>query len=219
MVPQSNDFRRDLITLLQTKRTYTVFHTDDDLFFRSPPVAPFVPDDYAAFSLRLGENITFWYGARSEQTPPAAKADGELLDWEWPQATGYFGYPMSLNGHVMRTDLIRGLVRHARFQNPNELEEELDLRRYRTPPRMLSFRQSCVVTIPANIVSSTHVNRASENPNWSAGALNVRFLAGERIDIDAMDFSAVRGAHQEIPYVFSRRSSPPPEDQSDRMAL
>jgi hypothetical protein len=41
----------------------------------------------------------------------------------------------------------------------------------------------------------------------SPEALNARFLAGERIDLDAMDFSAVRGAHQEIPLVFGRSRS------------
>jgi hypothetical protein len=109
---------------------------------------------------------------------------------------------MSLNGHIMRTELVRKLVNRARFANPNELEEELDLQRYRAPSKMISFKHSCVVSIPANIVTSTHANRAAEVESWSPEALNRRFLEGERIDIDVMDFSRVRGAHDEVPYVF-----------------
>ncbi len=71
---------------------------------------------------------------------------------------------------------------------------------------MMSFSQSCLVSIPVNIVRTTYKNRAGAAPEMSPEALNARFLAGERIDLDAMDFRAVRGAHQEIPLVFERRS-------------
>jgi hypothetical protein len=37
--------------------------------------------------------------------------------------------------------------------------------------------------------------------------LNERFLAGERIAMEAMDFSNVIGSHQEIPYVFAKKES------------
>jgi hypothetical protein len=70
---------------------------------------------------------------------------------------------------------------------------------------MLSFRQSCLVSIPANIVTPTYRNRVGENSDWSAESLNRCFLAGERIDLYAMDFSSVRGAHQEIPLAFVRK--------------
>jgi hypothetical protein len=72
---------------------------------------------------------------------------------------------------------------------------------------MLAFLESCLVSIPANIVSSTHRNRARDDAVTSPAVLNARFLAGERIDTEAMDFSAVRGAHQDIPYAFTSVAS------------
>ena len=36
----------------------------------------------------------------------------------------------------------------------------------------------------------------------SAEELNARYLAGERLDLDAMDFSNVTAWHQEIPYIW-----------------
>lgn len=207
LIPQSDDFCRDVMALLDSPHTYVVFQTDDDLFFRLAPFAPLVPSTHAAFSLRLGLNTTFWYGAQAKQAVPLDSTEGDVLDWEWTRADGYFAYPLSLNGHIMRTELVLRALSKARFGNPNELEDELNLRRYLAPSRMAAFKQSCVVTIPANIVTSTHVNRASTDVALSAEALNHRYLSGQRIDIDAMDFSAVRGAHDEVSYVFSNVAS------------
>ena len=67
---------------------------------------------------------------------------------------------------------------------------------------MLAFRESCVVSVPANTVTSTHRNRARDDLATSAAALNDRFLAGLRIDVSQMDFSHVDGAHQELPFVL-----------------
>ena len=103
----------------------------------------------------------------------------------------------------MKQAALRQHVERVRFTNPNELERELDFRRLLLTPVMLAFRESCLVSVPANVVADTFRNRASANEEYSAERLNRRFLAGERIDLDAMDFANVRGAHQEIPLRFA----------------
>jgi hypothetical protein len=204
LIAQSDDFRGDVMAALSVDSEYTVFHTDDDVFFREPPTAPVLPEGFAAFSLRLGENATYCYPYRSSQSVPCITGDGPFIAWDWTRADHDFSYPMSLDGHIVRTRLVQRMLARARFVNPNELEPELHIRRYLAPSGMLAFRHSCLVSIPANVVSATHRNRASENPEWSAEALNARFIARERIDLDAMDFSDVRGAHQEVALVFKR---------------
>lgn len=204
LVAETGDFRRAVMTLLDATYDYTVFHTDDDVFFRKPSAAPILPADFAAFSLRLGENTTHCYTAGGSQLVPPASKTGPVTAWDWTRAEGDFAYPMSLDGHIFLTCLLVQMLSRARFANPNQLEEELHYRRYLAPPTMLSFLESCLVSVPANIVSSTHRNRASQNEAWSPNVLNARFLDGERIDVDAMDFSAVRSAHQEIPLAFNR---------------
>jgi hypothetical protein len=205
LLPQSADFRRDVLDALDTAARYTVFHTDDDFCFRQPTGHLILPPGYACFSLRLGENTTYCYPLDGEQAVPEAAALGSIMAWDWTLANGDFAYPMSVNGHIFETNLVRRMLRHASFSNPNELEFELHLRRHMAPPLMLASRESCVVSVPANAVSVT-ANRSGENPDYSPEALNARFLAGQRIDLDAMDFAGVRGAHQEIPFVF--RSGP-----------
>ena len=101
------------------------------------------------------------------------------------------------------TALVRRLVAAACFSNPNELEDELHRRRCHAPPFMAAFRESCLVSLPVNIVASTHRNRFEADRALTPEALNRRFVAGERIDLDSMDFTAVDGAHAVVPYAFA----------------
>lgn len=202
LVEQGEDFQRDVMTALDPESEYTVFHTDDDVFFRGPPTAPVLPAGFSAFSLRLGANTTYCYPLRRSQPVPATSGNGLVIAWDWTHAKDDFAYPMSLDGHVFSTRLLLRMLSRARFTNPNQLEEELHLRRYLAPAGMLAFRESCVVSIPANVVSATHGNRASGRADSSAESLNERFLRGERIDLDSMDFSSVTAAHQEVPLAF-----------------
>jgi hypothetical protein len=204
-VEQSRDFRRDVLELVDAGYDHTVFHTDDDVFFRAPRAVPPPTDEIAAFSFRLGLNTTYSYAVDRPQEMPDVTSDGDLLAWDWTRAPHDFGYPLSLDGHVMRTDLLLRLLGRIRFDNPNELEDELTLRRYLAPRWMMSFRESCLVSIPVNVVTTTHANRAGVQPSLSPEALNARFLAGERIALDEMDFRSVQGAHQEIRLAFERR--------------
>jgi len=203
-VVQSEDFRRDVLELVDAGLEHTVFHTDDDVFYRPVPAIPLHLDQVACFSLRLGQNTTCVYTAGRPQTVPDLIREGEVLAWDWTRAEHDFAYPLSLDGHVIPTRLLLRLLERIGFTNPNELEEELVFKRYLAPPWMMSFRQSCLVSIPVNIVSATHANRAGADPEMAPEVLNARFLAGERIDLDAMDFGDVRGAHQEIPLAFVR---------------
>lgn len=205
---ESDDFRGDVLEALSAAGDHTSFLMDDDVFFRAPPTPPLPTEEFAAMSLRLGANTTYCYAFDRDQPIPECSTDGPLISWNWTQAQDDFAYPMSVDGSIFRTSLLRRMLNRARFANPSELEEELHLRRHLAPKWMLGFSESCLVSIPANIVSSTHRNRASAEVSMSAEELNIRFLAGERIDLDAMDFSSVRSAHQEVPLLFEQGNPP-----------
>ncbi len=124
-----------------------------------------VPEGFVAFSLRLGENTTHTHTDDRPQALPTVSTRGPLMAWNWMRATGDFAYPLSLNGHVMRTELVISLLARTRFSSPNLLEGALHVRRARVPPLMLAFRQSCVVSVPVNVVNtSTRPNRAGRDP-------------------------------------------------------
>jgi hypothetical protein len=204
---EQSDFGSDVLNVTRDDQEYTVFHTDDDIFFRTPSGVPMPAEGFVAFSLRLGTNTTYCYSGATTQALPPFSRSGPYLAWDWTRAQHDFAYPMSLDGHVFTTRLLQDLLSEARFENPNELEEELHLRRYKAPSWLLSFEQSCLVSIPLNIVSSTHANRASADPELSPARLNDRFLAGERIALDSIKVSAICGAHQELALEFERRDA------------
>jgi hypothetical protein len=66
----------------------------------------------------------------------------------------------------------------------------------------LKFGEGYVVGIPHNRVSSA--SHCEFTGKFSAAELNDRYLHGECIDIDAMDFSQVNAIHMDIGYVFRR---------------
>jgi hypothetical protein len=203
LTPESDSFKRDVSQAIDPSIALTVFHTDDDLFFRRPLGGPLVTESFAAFSLRLGLNTTYCYPLRRPQELSSYYRRGSLIAWNWTHADVDFSYPMSLDGHIFSTATISRIVSRCHFHNPNTLEEALHLKRYLVPHGMLSFVENCLVSVPANVVSDTHSNRSGKNSEVSVEALNRRFLAGERIDRSAMDFSAVNAAHSEIPLAFS----------------
>lgn len=171
------------------------FFTDDDVLYRRLNFIPRPLPNVICFSLRLGRNTTHCYPHGRSQSVP------EQFVWRWDEADGDFGYPMSLDGHVFRADDLLPLI--GNFSTPNWLEVMLmqsasEISR----PFMSSFEHSHLLGVPLNRVQSDMPNRNGDTHPYSIQELNDRYLSGERIDLDALDFSDIRGAHQEIPLVF-----------------
>lgn len=194
-------FKSDLLGVLGQERLL-VFHTDDDVFFRD--VDRFeLHDDEVCFTLRLGLNTTYCYPLDIVEKLRGLSSGGGRIVWPWEcQGPGSYGYPLALNGHVLRQDEARGWLERADYTTPNELEASLQQFLPETRPLMASFVHSRVVSIPANIVNETYTNR--HGGLYGVAELNDRFLSGERIDVRAMTFDGVNACHAEIPYVFVR---------------
>jgi hypothetical protein len=199
---EESSFKSDLLSIIKPSGLM-VFHTDDDMFFAD--VDDFeLFDDEACFSFRLGLNISYSYSLDAPEAVQGATVTGSRVSWDWgSQVPGSFSYPLSLNGHVLRSDETRSLIEASEFANPSELESVLHLNRWTARPRMASFPRSRVVSIPANVVSRTFPNR--HGSLYSTDELNRRFLAGERIAFEQMSFDAVASCHEEIVYSFCRQ--------------
>lgn len=199
------NFREDTLLLLPEDGP-VCFFTDDDVFYRwvaRVPIPEALEDEQIlGFSLRLGLNTSYCYPLAQVQPPPQASERRGFVTWPWAFASHDFGYPLSLDGHVLRAADVRTLVNGYDFTNPNQLEEILARQASRLShrPELASFTESTLVGIPANIVNLTHPNRFGALA--TARELNERYLAGERINRVAMDFAQVIGAHQEIPLAF-----------------
>ena len=197
---EESSFRDDLLGALGTE-PYLVFHTDDDVFFDAVPAFE-LREDEVCFTLRLGLNTTYCYPLDVEERLQDAEAETERVSWSWrDQAPGAYSYPLALNGHVFRANDARDWLQRIGYTNPNELESSLQALGDDVPARMASFPRSRVVSIPTNIVNETFPNRHAGGRD--VGGLNDRFLRGERIDTEAMDFANVTACHQEIELKFT----------------
>ncbi len=198
---EERDFRENLLALVEP-RGMIVFHTDDDIFFAR--VEPFeLLHEEVCFSLRLGLNIGYSYSLDVPERLRCPSVRHDRVSWDWrAQAVGSFSYPLALNGHVLRADETRLLIEKIEFSDPNDLESQLNVQSETARSRMASFTSSCVVSVPANIVTRTFRNR--HGGLHTPDELNQRFLAGERIAPELMAFNAVTSCHEEIPFAYRR---------------
>ena len=196
-----SSFRDDLLSLCGNEHQL-VFHTDDDVFFSAVP--PFeLRDDEVCFSLRLGLNTTYCYPLDVTERLADPEVEGDRISWAWRlQPPGAYSYPLALNGHVFRAAEAHVWLASVHYSTPNELESVLQRLNDHTRPRMASLAHSVVVSIPANIVNQTFSNR--HGGLHDIASLNERFLRGERIAPERMDFSLITACHQEIAFAFRR---------------
>jgi hypothetical protein len=196
---EESSFTDDLRSLVGPDE-FTVFHTDDDVFFRTFP-PPELHEDEVCFSLRLGLNVTYSYPLDISEGVAGASTLNGRVRWEWrTQGAGSFGYPLALNGHVFRTADVQRWLEQTSYANPNELEAALQEMDEGLPQMMASFEHSVVASVPLNVVNDVYDNRAE----WSYGVeeLNERFLLGERVAPAEMDFSHVTSAHEPVAPIF-----------------
>lgn len=218
MVRQT-EFSEDVLAVLPQLGPFVLFQCDDAITFRDAPDAESAfTDDVISLCLRLGSNTRYCHPRDLHHGLPDFERRGPFQVWDWHGDTpdgdlfdwqgreGDFGYPYSIDGNVHRRDSVREWVGGGQFVNPNQMEgcvvhaigQRRDL-----PPLMASYPHSVQVGLPINVVNQTHGNRFGLVYPVETLELNERFLNGERVDLDAMDYEGVIGAHQELELRFA----------------
>lgn len=212
-----SDFKEITLEAISRSDKYVCFFTDDDIVYRRINTSinsinslfehfNDKEDLLLCLSLRLGKNTTVQSQYRQTICPVPKKKiivnNGEYVVWDWtkvPTNTN-FGYPFSVDGHIYKTKRVLEMITYD-FDTPNNLEKSDSFNRKTSPPFMACLDESVVVNDPINAVGSSK-NKAGDVYGIDLGQLNKLFLSGQIIDLDAMDFSNVRGCHQEIQYQF-----------------
>lgn len=207
---EENNFRRDLFKLIDDEVEVTTFMVDDAVVFkkilaRKIDIIKPVVKYFVIFSLRLGENCVYSHPANLGYTLGEHEVNGEYITFDYTkQQVGDFKYPLSTDGHIFNTRLIKDLLIEIDFYNPNTLEA--NLQRFvvtnSIPKIVKCFRESKLVSIPVNLVNDSFNNRHGLEFGISEKELNDRYLNGETIDLKSMDFNGVNGPHKEIIYKF-----------------
>lgn len=194
---------------------FTIF-TDDCLFFR--PVQASAKDiqelfnfdrTLFCFSFRLGLNTVIQDYATGRLQPPLTDTFSfrQFIGWDWRRRspTDNYGYPIHMDGATYVRDDILPATKALDFSTFRSWEGTLAIdgrRQFEHQPLMASFENSVLVNIPTNGVQVPPIPCGTKYP-ISCNELNERFLAGEVIDFDRMDFREIRGAHQELELKFS----------------
>lgn len=207
-VEQGADFKKNVLDLLNSPSELSCFFTDDDIIMgqiNEQDVAECLKDDDVfCFSPRLGKNVTYCYTLNCPNVLKPLSEDDKFICWDWTLHYADYSYPLSVDGHVFRTKEITKLTRLTTFNSPNTFEGGLQMFDNFPKNKMMAYKESRLVNTPNNIVNTTHPNRSGSSDEMTSRELNRKYLMGEVIDLDSMDFSNIIGCHQEIKFGFKK---------------
>lgn len=176
-------FKQTVLNTLDPKKDLTMFLCDDIVFTNDWSVSDKEiqilekNNSIIATSLRLWEGIDFCYAARLSS--PAPKLENGI--WNWTTSVGDWGYPMSVDGNIYKTEFILSKINEVAFKTPNELEAVLAITADRSKPNYCCYvTEPKLFNIPANIVQTTFQNKHGNIK--TANQLNYLFLNGKRLD-------------------------------------
>jgi len=205
-----NNFKNQTIKLIDDNIEATTFMVDDAVIFRKimarkvDIIKPVIENNFI-FSLRLGLNCVYSHPANINYVLGEHEVEGEYIIFDYTkQQIGDFRYPLSTDGHIFNTKLIKELLVEINFHNPNTLEANLQkfMGSNLIPKMTKCFIESKLVSIPVNLVNNTFNNRHALEFGVHEKELNDKFISGETIDLKMLDFSGVNGPHKEIKYIF-----------------
>jgi hypothetical protein len=162
------------------------------------------------FSLRLGLNTVNCYTMQklnklNNHNTHNFYYDVDLIEpvisWKVADGTNDYAYPMSLDGHIFKTEYIKNLCEILEYTNPNLFEAFLS---NFTKPEMIisSYKNSKLVNSPINRVQETFQNLSGMKYKYSIEDLNEMYLDGLILNLEKMNFNEILAPHQEIQPFF-----------------
>lgn len=204
-------FKEDILETVNVKEyDYTCFLTDDLIIYRKTKVTineietAMETPNVGCITLRLGNNtvIQDQYNGQKCTMPQSVGfiENTPFVYWNWKEIPRFtnFAYPLSVDGHIFKTPYIVDVMKNTDFFNPNSLEGNWQKHVESCPKLMCSLPNSIIVNTPLNRVQDTAPNKAGEWFGMSAKDMNTKYLNNLVIDLNNIDFSGVRGCHQEL---------------------
>jgi len=212
---KEESFKQDLLSLFNDSK-YTVFLTDDDIIYQSFKLNNdelhniFMLTNANCFSLRLGLNTKHCYTQQKLNSLEEFKThnfyyDTDLIEpvisWKVGDGTNDYSYPMSVDGHIFKTEYIKNLCEILEYGNPNFYEAMLS-NFGRNEMIISSYKNSKLVNSPINRVQETFKNLSGMKYSYSSEDLNEMYLDGLILNLEKMNFNEITGCHQEIQPIF-----------------
>jgi hypothetical protein len=194
---KENNFKSDLVKLIDDENKYTIFFVDDQVFKEpfSMNEIPLLTDDIACISLRLHPRLNYCYTMNIQMTPTNS------TKWLWKNFNGDNNYVMSLDSHIFLTTDIKPYLVNLQYKNPNSLEGILACYPI-NKPYMICFEKSKTINNPCNKVQTNNPNK---HGNVSAEYINQEFLNGKVIDLEPFRGLENESCHKEMPIIFKQK--------------
>lgn len=203
-----NNFYNDTVSACyNSNMEYISFCTDDTVFYDScsytfDDLLGYLPNNVnQVFSFRLGLNTLaqdIHYGTIQTPLMNHVYLNKDIISWNCKKYASNFnyGYPLALDAHVFKKDLICDLLkRYNKWKTTNELEGHIQ-QSISEIDYITSFDKSIAVNVPLNNLSN--ITQAGHNYNYSNDFLNQKFLNGERLSLQVFDTTKIIGCHQEV---------------------
>lgn len=173
-------FRALVLKTIDTQEKHTVFFVDDNVV-----KMPFSTNDkefkaleendkILCLSLRMNNGMSYCHPARLHYTR-VPQLQNNI--WEWRGHEGDWGYPMSVDGHVFRTNEILSILHRFDFSNPTNLENNMSMNTL-SGDYMICYDKSIVFNNPLNRV---HTLNNTPHANVSEDMLLGEYRAGKRL--------------------------------------
>ena len=187
----SASFKEQVKGMLNPKYEFTMFLVDDIVFKNQCNINLLMRELQSnkralCVSLRLAKHITHCYPTNQDVKVPQEilNSKKELISFKWKDGEGDWGYPMSTDGHIFKTDFITKVLDMIQFNNPNQMESqmaEMANRGYFSAfSEMICLRDNSVLfNIPMNRVQEEFKNRHGNL--YTPESLNELFLKGQRL--------------------------------------
>lgn len=208
-------FKDTYAAIASAKYDHVCFFTDDDICFAEVPSIPyeaiFTESYVTCVSLRLGLNICqrSHEGDVSSDKVGEHYINGDIISW--PRTSylygSYWSYSLSVDGHIFRKQDMANMIdelcylesRYKWGHTPNVLESELQRFWTTSPNFMIAPKSSVVVNSPNNRVQESHPeNRAGDSYAADSYFLLGKYLSGQRIKLEYLNFDNIKCPHTEI---------------------
>lgn len=208
-------FKDTYAAIASAKYDHVCFFTDDDICFAEVPSIPyeaiFTESYVTCVSLRLGLNICqrSHEGDVSSDKVGEHYINGDIISW--PRTSylygSYWSYSLSVDGHIFRKEDMTNMIdelcylesRYKWGHTPNVLESELQRFWTTSPNFMIAPKSSVVVNSPNNRVQESHPeNRAGDSHAADSYFLLGKYLSGQRIKLEYLNFDNIKCPHTEI---------------------
>lgn len=194
-----DDLKTDLLAVLP-KIGCVTFFVDDIVFIR-----PFDIEECPGLSLRLGLHLTRCYPLNTPQSVPPYELRNGYVEWIWANGDHDWGYPMSLDGHVLNLVEIRSTLASATYATPTRIESALS--RLVDDNRVgVCYPETRLVNIPWNRVQDENLG---SRHTWCSDLGPDRMLAhwetGYQIALADIYDIINESCHQELPLILEAR--------------